>query len=290
MPLVVLGSALVGDRVAVLGGDRPGRGEALLVGRAAEEELLGLGGHEMLGADRGQAEAGRHDNRPSRLPAQAPAETQHRSDGGHRPVAGPPRDLLVRAARAGLHRHPDLGQQLAGSDDGLVRAQVELPDRDHPVAVLAADDRGRPRRGEHRGQVLGRVSLAQRPADRSPQPDDRVRDDALGVVEDREKLTRDGRIEQVRVPGQGADAQLAAGQPDEGELGQLVDVDEHFGLGQPQLHHRDDAVAARHDTGVGPAQQRQRMLDAGRPLVFDLRGDLHVLHHSAWVGIAQPQL
>ena len=37
VPLVVLGSALVGDRVAVLGGDRPGRGEALLVGRAAEE-------------------------------------------------------------------------------------------------------------------------------------------------------------------------------------------------------------------------------------------------------------
>ena len=46
-------------------------------------------------------------------------------------------------------------------------------------------------------------------------------------------LARDGRIEQVRVPGQGADAQLAAVQPDVGELGQPVDVDEHLGLGQP---------------------------------------------------------
>jgi hypothetical protein len=39
----------------------------------------------------------------------------------------------------------------------------------------------------------------------------------------------DGRVEQVRVPGQGADAQLAAVVGDEGELGQPVDVDSTSG-------------------------------------------------------------
>ena len=72
------------------------------------------------------------------------------------------------------------------------------------------------------------------------------------------------------MPGQRADAQLAAGLLDVGELGQAVDVDEHAGLGQPQLHHRDEAVAAGQDTVVRPAQQRQRMLDAGRALVLDV--------------------
>ena len=61
----------------------------------------------------------------------------------------------------------------------------------------------------------------------------------------------DGRVEQVRVPGQRADAQLAAVAPDVGEFGQAVDVDEHPGLGQPQLHHRDEAVAARQHAGSG---------------------------------------
>jgi hypothetical protein len=99
-------------------------------------------------------------------------------------------------------------------------------------------------------------------------------------VEDREILACHGRIEQVGVPGQGTDAQLVAVQPDVGQLGQPVDVDQHLGLGQPQLHHRDQAVAARQHAGLRPAQQRQGMLDAGRPLVFDVRRHLHVLHHS----------
>ena len=110
----------------------------------------------------------------------------------------------------GVYRHADLGQQLARADDGLVRAEVELAHRDLAVAVPAADDRGRAHRGEHRGQVLGRVGLAQRPADGAPQADDRVRHDPFGVMEDREVLARCGGVEQVRVPGQRADAELAA--------------------------------------------------------------------------------
>ena len=48
-------------------------------------------------------------------------------------------------------------------------------------------------------------------------------------------------------------------------------------LCQAQLHHRDQAVPAGQDTGLGavPGEQRQRVLDAGRPFVFDLRRNLH---------------
>ena len=55
--LEVLGAALVGEGVAVLGGDFPGFLEAVVVGGAAAQVVLGLGGDEVLGADGGQAEA-----------------------------------------------------------------------------------------------------------------------------------------------------------------------------------------------------------------------------------------
>ncbi len=57
MALEVLGAALVGGGVAVLGGDRAGGLEAVFVRGAAAQVVLGLGGDEVLGADGGQAEA-----------------------------------------------------------------------------------------------------------------------------------------------------------------------------------------------------------------------------------------
>ena len=245
--LEVLGAALVGGGVAVLGGDGPGFRERVVVGGAAAQVVLGLGGDEVLGADGGQAEA--------RFFYGVAREGQAGPGGGDRPVADAAGHLLVRAAGAGPQRDPDLGQQLAAADDGLVGAAVEFADRDGALAVGRSDHRGRTGRGERRGQVLGRVGLAQRPADGTPQAHDGVGDHALGVVEDREVPARYIRVEQVRVTGQGADAQLVAVERDEGQLGQAVDVDQQLGLGQPQLHHRDQAVPARHDTGLRPAQQ-----------------------------------
>src|SRR5580704_16119992 len=56
--LEVLGAALVGGGVAVLGGDFCGFLEGVVVGGAAAQVVLGLGRDEVVGADRGQAEAG----------------------------------------------------------------------------------------------------------------------------------------------------------------------------------------------------------------------------------------
>src|SRR6185312_1440022 len=61
VPLVVGRAALVGHRVAVLGSDLAGPGEAVLGGRGAAQELLGLGRGEVLGADRGEPDPGLGD-------------------------------------------------------------------------------------------------------------------------------------------------------------------------------------------------------------------------------------
>ena len=158
-----------------------------------------------------------------------------------------------------------------------IRPGVELPGRHGPGAVRAADRHDRLERGERRGQVLGRVRLAQRPADRAPVAHHGVGDDLLRVVQDREVLAGGCRCEQLRVPGERADLQFAAGDAQVGKLAQPVDVDEGLRLRKPQLHHRDQAVPAGQHPGLGPepGQQGQRMFDAGRLLVLDLRRDLH---------------
>ena len=112
-------------------------------------------------------------------------------------------------------------------------------------------------RRERRRQVLGRVGLAERAADRPPVAHDGVGDHLLRVVQDREMLARRGRVEQLRVPGQRADPQLAAVDLDIGQLAEPVDVDQGLRLRQPQLHHRDQAVPAGQDPRLGaePGEQ-----------------------------------
>ena len=51
------------------------------------------------------------------------------------------------------------------------------------------------------------------------------------------------------------------------------------GPGQPQLHHREQAVAAGDEAGLRPVafEQRQGVVDARGALVLDRRGYLHGL-------------
>src|SRR6266545_4870561 len=169
MALVVGRPALVGDRVAMLGGDPAGFDKGFLGGRLAAQVRLGLGRGELLRADRGQADAD--------VGERAVREPHGRAGRRDRPVADAPLDLLVRAAATRPDRHPDLGQQLARADHGLVRPDVEPPDRDGTAAARPGDHDRRAQRGERGRQVLGRVGLADRPADRAAVPDDRVGDD-----------------------------------------------------------------------------------------------------------------
>ncbi len=171
----------------------------------------------------------------------------------------------------------DLGEHLAVADGGHVRADVEArPSRRRArrsaprITTLRLGGRA------DRREVLGRVGLAQRAADRAAVAHDRVGDHVLGVAEEREVLGEQLGLEQVDVAGQRADPDLAALLADVGELGQVVDVDQVLGVGQPQLHHRQQAVAACDDARLGaePLERRDRALDAGRALVLECRRGL----------------
>ncbi len=122
-------------------------------------------------------------------------------------------------------------------------------------------------RGAHGREVLGRVGLAQGAADGAAVAHQRVGDDGLGVGDDGEVLAQERRGEQVPVAGQGADVDGVALAADVAELAQVVDVDQVLGRGQAQLHHRQQAVTARHHPRLAAElrEQPQRLVDAGSP-------------------------
>ena len=213
----------------------------------------GIGDHLAVHPDRG---TGRHD----------------------RPVSGPSLDLLVGARAVRAQRDAHLGQHLGVTDGRLVRAAVELLHRHDPLAGGAADHAARVQRRADRGEILGRVGLAQRSAERAAVADDRVGDDPLGVAEDRERRGQLVGLEQLPMAGHGADPDLGRLDGDVAQLVvQVVDVDQVLEVGQPQLHHRQQAVTARHEPGrvTEAVQQPDGLIHAGRALVLERCRNLH---------------
>src|SRR5262249_38402742 len=98
------------------------------------------------------------------------------------PPPGRTGNLISAGSVPAPDRAPDLGEQFPGADHRLVRRGVELPGRHGPGAARVADDHGRLERGERGRQVLGRIRLAQRAADRAPAAYHRIGDDLLRVV------------------------------------------------------------------------------------------------------------
>ena len=165
-----------------------------------------------------------------------------------REVAGAPLDLLVRAAEAGVDREADLDEHLGRLHGGHVRADVELLHPDDALAAARTAQNGLAlERHDDAGEVLGGVGLAQRAAHRAAVADDRVGEHGLGL----RKMCGNVRVEQiglehVHVARQRADADLVALLADVVQLRlERVDVDHVTGIGEAQLHHRDEAVAAR---------------------------------------------
>src|SRR5579875_121977 len=100
-------------------------------------------------------------------------------------------------------------------------------------------------------------------------------------------LPGDRRVQQVGVTGQRADRKLVAIDPDVAQLVQVGDIDQRLRLGQPELHHRDQAVPCGEHPGFRPrpAQQRERVINARRSLVLKVRGNLHKLPPLAVSGM-----
>ena len=61
-------------------------------------------------------------------------------------------------------------------------------------------------------------------------------------------------------------------------IGEWIDVDDVFGLREPDLHHRQEAVAPCDDPRLAPQSfhQRDRVIDARRPFVLERCRHLHV--------------
>jgi hypothetical protein len=58
---------------------------------------------------------------------------------------------------------------------------------------------------------------------------------------------------------------------------QVIDVDQVLEMGQPQLHHRQQAVAAGHQPGgrTEPGQQPDGVVHTGRAFIVKRGRDLH---------------
>ena len=210
-----------------------------------------------------------------------PVQPQRDPDPGHRPVADPAFDLGVRAALPRPDRHPDLDEDLGVADAGLVGTLVELPDGDDrrpaPLSIRALDHRLGPQRRQRGGEVLRRVGLAHRPADRAAVADHRVRDEALGVVQDREELADDRRAQQLRVPDHRADAHVIAAVVEPvSSVRSLMSIkvsgsaSRSFIIGM-----RLWPPATSRDSGSVTGEEGDRVGDARGPLVAELDRHLH---------------
>src|SRR5262249_29427476 len=127
-------------------------------------------------------------------------------------------------------------------------------------------------------EVLGGVGLTQRASDRAAVTDDRISDHLFGVAEHRRLAREQLGIEQLRVARQRPDSDLASVIADVGELVlEIVDVDQVCGSREPQLHHREQAVASGDDPSPGPdaLERRDHALDARRALVVTWCRGLH---------------
>jgi hypothetical protein len=98
-------------------------------------------------------------------------------------------------------------------------------------------------------------------------------------AEDREPRREQVGLQDVDVPRERADPDLVALLAYVRELVQVVDVDEVLGIRQPQLHHRQQAVAAGDDACLRPEplERLEGALDAGRAFVSEWGGGLHGL-------------
>ena len=78
----------------------------------------------------------------------------------------------------------------------------------------------------------------------------RVAHVAGGVGQQRHVLGQQRAVLHIHVPGEGTDGDVVAGIADVRQVGDTTDVDQHAGLGDAQLHHRQQAVATGEELGI----------------------------------------
>ena len=98
--------------------------------------------------------------------------------------------------------------------------------------------------------VVGRVAVGEVAADGGQVAHEGIGDDPRRLVQQRVPRAHELGFLEVRLPGEGADAQHAVGLADTCQPRDAVDVDHVRGAGEAQLHQRDEALAPRQHLGV----------------------------------------
>ena len=100
-----------------------------------------------------------------------------------------------------------------------------------------------------------------------------VRDGFISFRQQRAARPDQRRMLDVVVPGERADGDAVAILPDVAQVGDAVDVDQAGGLDEPEIHHGNQALAARQNARVGVVGERlQRVVDARSPQVAEWCG------------------
>ena len=110
----------------------------------------------------------------------------------------------------------------------------------------------------------------------------RIGDQQRGLVQDRQRFGDVVRGQQLVLGGHGADHDLVAVAADAFQAVDAVQVDQMLGGGEPELHHRDQAVAAGQRPGI-VAQGREQFHRIGhgrRPVIAERARDHRLLHAS----------
>ena len=251
-----------------------------LLGRGLEDGL-----RELLAGQQPRRFQGLHRRVPRaqvdqpRLAAAAGLVEGHPGrDAGLGVVAVAAGDLQEGPAGAGRGgRNGGLGQDLLGLQGGGEQAGEETGGVYPAVAAGPAQaEAGAEGHGERR-QLGRRIGVGQTAAEGPPVADLRMGDEGDRLVEQRRRRGHQRVPLQAALARQGADPQGAVRvPPEEVELRHAVDVDQERRLGQPEIHHRDEALPAGQDLGVAavPGEQVQRGIQRGRSLIVE-RSGLH---------------
>ncbi len=185
-------------------------------------------------------------------------------------------ELEVRRARAVEHRHLDRGEDLALAHRRGEQVDEELARLDRALPLLRLQVQRRVERLDHRRQVGAGVGVGEVAADGAAVAHLRIADLGRRLGHDRARLLEHVGRGELGVGGERADAHARSRALDAGELLDAADVDQVGGLRQPQLHHRQQAVAAGEELGVLlRAQEVERLSDARGAVIVEL-GRVHL--------------
>ena len=278
-------------------------------GHVALVFFVGVGIRVRIDAVRGPRGCRRHDVRRQCLPRQGGFRCRgsvrragHAAQDQPRPGAGA--GLVHRQCRRGAYHHiagcrvrqlgvarPGRGgrqrdaygcQDLVGFQGGGEEIHEEVVRRHRVLARGRGQHERRAKGREGHRQVRGRVGMGDAAAHGAPVPHLQVADHRGRVGQPGQQSAHGFRRGHLGMGRERADDQVLAVHPDTAQAGDVSEVDQDLGLGEPELHGRNEAVPPGQQLAVLAVflQQAERFLEGGRRLVSEASW-MHAVPSSA---------